>query len=268
MAKRWFWGLAIAVPGAAALGFLAWGGHAAVERNREAIAARSSLAAFLLAVREGRLEEAYREAAPELRCRMSAEQFRGLVHYYAQMQPGLHANVTLRHGWPQAHLADIEVSTHYDQDVPHHAALLKLGAAWRVAWIDRRTAEEIQAADRRCGARSMHLAMLRQPLRDVLNGIERGDFTPLSERFHEARRGSATDLAAQFAPLKPNAAALADALVADPVFESENRPENGAVTLAATFAARGMRFRVRAGYRLDGVWKLTAFGVDAVPGAN
>lgn len=263
--RRWTLGLAIGLPGAVALGLLVWGGQSAVTRNREATAARTALTAFLATVSEGRIDEAYREAAPELRCRMSAAQFRGLSGYYAQLKPGLHANVTLRNDWPLAHVADIEVSTHYDQDIPHHAAMLKLDEGWRLAWIDRNEASAVMAADARCGARSMHIALIRRPLRDLVLAFERGDYSVLEARFHPSRSDAARSLAAAYAHLRPKVGALSAALGAEPVFEGDPvQRADATLALTASLRAQGVRFAVRAEAAPDGGWKLTRFDVDAV----
>jgi hypothetical protein len=268
MQTRWKLGLVVAVPSVLALGFVAWGGYWASQRVREGLDARTAISAFIAAISEGRLEEAYRGAAPELRCRMTFEQFRGLANYYAKLQPGLNATVSLRHGWPYQHLADIEVSTHYDQDIPHHAALLKIEQDWRVAWIDRTAAAAAQAADKKCGERSMHIAMIRQPLLDLLDGFEGGDYGALAERFHASRNQTPAGIEKAYAPLKAKSAALKQAVQGELVFDAV--PTQGAqdVKLAASLRGEGMRFAVHADLVLDGGWKLLRLDVDAASEPN
>jgi hypothetical protein len=263
MQACWKLRLAIAIPSALALGLVAWGGYWVMLRVREINPARAALQTFLEAVREGRIDEAYRAAAPELRCRMTFEHFRGLASYYAKLQPGVGADIALRRGWPTTHLADIDVSTHYDQDIPHHAAMLKLEGGWRVAWIDQKPAAEVRSADVKCGVRSMHLAMIRGPVRDLIDGLERGEYTALAVQFHRAHSRAATAVAADYAHLKPKTAALKDALAAEPVFEAVPAYEDGAWKLTASLRAQGVRFSVRAAYVADGDWKLTKLEVDA-----
>jgi hypothetical protein len=268
MRTRWNLRLAIGVPSVLALGLIAWGGYWITLRVREIDPARAALRAFLDTVREGRIEDAYRAAAPELRCRLPLDQFRSLAPYYAKMQLGSRADVSLRRPWPATPAADIDVSTHFDQDIPHHAALLKLDGAWRLAWIDRKPAETVEAADRRCGQRSTHIAMIREPLRHLVEGFERGDYSSLAGRFHASipRSAAATEVA--YARLKPKAAALKEALAAEPVFDADPAYAGRAVTLAATLHGRGARFAIRAALVLDGDWKLVWFDIDAVPGAH
>lgn len=268
MQKRWKLRLVIAVPSVLALGLVAWGGYWAALRIREGGAARAELVSFLAKVSEGRLDDAYRSAAPELRCRLSLEQFRGLVSYYAKLRPGFHANIAVRQGWPHYPLADIDVSTHYDQDIPHHAALLKLDDGWRVAWIDRKPAAEVQAQDRKCGERSMHIAMIRQPLHDLLDGFERGDYRVLAWRFHRSQSKVAPEVADDYAYLKPKAAVLKDALGTEPIFDADPAYSGNDRMLAASLRAQGIRFSVRANYRQDGDWKLIVFEIDAESAPN
>jgi len=269
MRKRRKFGLIIAVPTVIALGVVAWGGYWASQRVREAREAQAALVAFIAAIGEGRIEEAYRGAAPELRCRMSLDQLRGLGNYYAKLQPGFRADVSLRHGWPLSHLADIEVSTHYDQDIPHHAALLKLEQGWRVAWIDQKPAAYVQSADRKCGERSMHVSMIRQPVREIVEGFERDDFSELARRFHSASGLTAEKAAALYAPLKPRAAALKETLLAEPLFGAESGCDAAdRCKLVGFLPAPAMRFAFHAELVLDGGWKLMRFEVDAASTPN
>jgi hypothetical protein len=268
MTRRWALRLVIGAPSVLALGFVAWGGYWASQRIREVGAARGSFSAFVATVSQGHIEDAYRGAAPELRCRMSLGQFRGLAGYYAKLQPGPHADVALKHGWPAVHTADVEVATHYDQDIPHHAAMVKLDGAWRLAWIDRRPATEVQARDRKCGERSMHIEMIRQPLRDLLDGLERGDYGALAARFHASRGRTAASLDEAYAPLKAHTAALKEALGAEPVFESAPVEKDGGWSLAAALRAQSVRVSIRADLVFDGAWTLTRFDVDAATVAN
>jgi hypothetical protein len=264
MQPRWKIGLTIAVPSALVLAFIAWGGYWVMLRVREINPARAALQTFLESVRAGRLEEAYRAGAPEFRCRMTFEQFRGLASYYGKLQPGVGADVELRRGWPAMPLADIDVSTHYDQDIPHHAAMLKLEGGWRVAWIDRKPALEVQGADTKCGERSMHIAMIREPLRDLLQGLETGDYTALAARFHVEQGRGAAFAESDYARLKPKAAALKEALAADPMREPDAPASGDLRKLGASLRAQGVRFAIRAHYRLvDRGWKLVLFEVDA-----
>jgi hypothetical protein len=268
MQKRWKLGLVIAVPSVLALGLVAWGGVTVMQRTGEAGAAQAALGAFLAMIREGRIDGAYRAAAPELRCRMTFEQFRGLGNYYSKLQPALHAYVSLRHGWPYSHIADIEVATHFDQDIPHHAALLKLDEGWRVAWIDRDPVADVQARDKRCGERSMHIAMIRGPAREIVDGLERGDYSALAARFHPSSGITAEKLAAAYAPLKPRAAALREALLGEPQFDANSICAESRCKLAGNLAATAQRFAFRAELVLDGGWKLMRFEVDAASTPN
>lgn len=263
MQTRWKLRVAIGVPSVLALGLIAWGGYWAALRIREGNAARAALSAFIAMLGEGRIDDAYRGAAPELRCRLPLAQFRGLAGYYAKLQPALHAEVSLRHGWPDVPVADIEVSTHYDQDIPHHAAMLKIDDGWHVAWIDRKPVAEVQAADRKCGERSMHISMIRQPLRDLLEGFGRGDYGALAGRFHRSRNHTASGLEKSYAPLKASAVALKEALGAEPAFSPDPIYKDGGWSLAASLRAPTARFSVRAELILDGDWKLTRFDVNA-----
>jgi hypothetical protein len=268
MKKRRKLGLVIAIPSLLALGLIAWGGYWAAFRIREGGVARAELVGFLAKVSEGRLDDAYRSAAPELRCRLSLGQFRGLAGYYGKLRPGFHAEITMPQAWPHYPLADIDVSTHYDQDIPHHAALVKLGDGWRVAWIDRKPAADVQAADRKCGERSMHIAMIRQPLLDLLAGFEIGNHRALADRFHPKQSRGPAAVAADYAHLKPKAAALKEALSAEPVFEHEPAQGRDDRKLAASLRAHGVRFSVRANFVLDGDWKLMLFEIDAAAEPN
>jgi hypothetical protein len=268
MQTRWKLGLAIAVPSMLALGFVAWGGYWSSQRVREGLDARTVVSAFITAISDGRVEEAYRAAAPELRCRMTPEQFRGLANYYGKLQPGLNASVSLRHGWPNHHVADIEVATHYDQDLPHHAALLKLEDGWRVAWIDRQAAAVVQAMDRKCGERSTHIAMIRGPILDLLQGFERGDYDALAERFHPSRNQTAASVARQYAQLQPKAAALKEAARAEPAFDADPAYAGNGWKLTASLRGQGVKFSVRADLVLDGGWKLMRFDIDAASEPN
>jgi hypothetical protein len=260
MQARWKIGLAIAVPSVLALGFVAWGGYWASQRVREGLDARAAVSAFIATISEGRIEEAYRAAAPELRCRMTLEQFRGLANYYGKLQPGLNARVSLRHGWPNHHLADIEVATHYDQDIPHHAALLKLEDGWRVAWIDRQPAAVVQVMDRRCGERSTHAAMIRGPILALLQGFERGDYEALAQRFHPSRNQTAASVAGRYAHLQPKAA--------EPAFDADPVSTGKGWKLQASLRGQDVRFSVRAELVLESGWKLMRFDVDAAPTPN
>lgn len=262
MTKRRKLGLVIGVPSVLALGLIAWGGYWASLRIREGNAARAALSAFIAKLGEGRIDDAYRSAAPELRCRLPLAQFRGLVNYYAKLQPATHADVSLRHGWPYVHAADIELSTHYDQDIPHHAAMVKLDDGWRVAWIDRKPAAEVQALDRKCGERSMHIAMIRQPLRDLLEGFERNDYGALAGRFHRSRNQTAAGIEKSYARLKASAAALKEALGAEPAFDADPARNDGGWSLAASLRAHAVRFSVRAELILDNDWKLMRLDVE------
>lgn len=268
MQKRCKLGLVIGIPSGLALGLVAWGGVTVMQRTGEAGAARAAVGAFLAMIREGRIDGAYRAAAPELRCRMTLTQFRGLGNYYAKLQPALHANVSLRHGWPYSHIADVEVATHYDQDIPHHAALLKLEEGWRVAWIDREPVADVQARDKRCGERSMQIAMIRQPAREIVDGLERGDYSALAARFHSSSGATAEKLAAAYASLKPRAAALREALLGEPQFDASSGCGENRCKLVGTLAATTQRFAFRAELVLDGGWKLVRFEVDAASTPN
>ena len=268
MNKRWSLGLAIAVPSALALGVIAWGGYWVTLRVREINPARAALNAFLDAVREKRIDEAYRGAAPELRCRMSLAQFRSLAGYYAKLQTGAGADISLARGWPSTHLADIDVSTHYDQDVPHHAAMLKLDDGWRVGWIDRKPAVEVRAEDRKCGERSAQIEMIRRPARDLLAGLLSGDYRALAARFAGGEGKDAAALAAKYGILKAKAPALAAALETEPVFDAAPAGGDRLRELAATVRAQGVRFSIRVRYRLAGAWTLERLDVDTASEAN
>lgn len=268
MNMRWAMRLAIAVPSALALGVIAWGGYWVTLRVREINPAREALNAFLDTVRDKRIDEAYRSAAPELRCRMSLAQFRGLADYYSKLQAGAGADISLARGWPSMHLADIDVSTHYDQDVPHHAAMLKLDDGWRVAWIDRMPAVEVRAADRKCGERSAEIEMIRRPLRDLLAGLERGDYTALAARMGGGKAEDAAALASRYGVLRIKAPALAAALETEPAFDAAPTGGDGLRALAASVRAQGVRFSVRVRYRQDGEWRLERLDVDAAAAAN
>jgi hypothetical protein len=271
MRKGWKLGLAICVPSVFATGLIAWGGYLDIQRVTQSVSdmerARAALRAFLDAVRENRIEEAYRGGAPELRCRMSLEQLRGLSDYYGRLQLGAGTRIS-RANWPRAHLADIEVSTHFDQDTPRHAALLKLDEGWRVAWIDRYSAALMQGMDPRCGERSMHIALVRQPLIDLLHGLERGDYEALAARFHPSRKQTATNTASQYAHLLPKAAALREVVRAEPAFDAVPESTRTGWKLAASLRAQGVRFSIRTELTLDDGWKLIRFDVDAVPAPN
>lgn len=266
MNKRWALRLVIGVPSVLALGFVAWGGYWASQRSREVGAARAAFNAFVLTLNQGRIEDAYRDAAPELRCRMTLAQFRGLADYYAKLQPGPHAQVSLGRGWPSVHAADVEVATHYDQDIPHHAAMVKLDGPWRLAWIDGKAADDVRERDRNCGERSMHIEMIRRPLRDLADGLERGDYAALAARFRAP--ADAARLAADYARLKPKAAALREALGGEPAFDAGPESGDRLRKLAASLRAQGVRFRVAARYVLDEDWKLDSFEVEAAQEAN
>ena len=268
MHKRWKLGLVIGVPSVLALGLVAWGGITVMQRTGEAGAAQAALGAFLAMMREGRIDGAYRAAAPELRCRMTFEQFRGLGNYYSKLQPALHANVWLRHGWPYSDVADIEVATHFDQDIPHHAALLKLDEGWRVAWIDREPVADVQARDKRCGERSMQIAMIREPAREIVDGLERGDYSALGARFHSSSGLTREKLAAAYASLKPRVAALREALLGEPLFDASSGCGENQCKLAGTLAAPAQRFTFRADLVLDGGWKLMRFEVNSASTPN
>lgn len=266
MTRRWALRLVVGVPSVMALGFVAWGGYWASLRSREVGAARTAFSAFVAALNQGRIEEAYRDAAPELRCRMTLAQFRGVADYYARLQPGPHAEVSLKHGWPYVHAADVEVATHYDQDIPHHAAMVKLEGPWRLAWIDSKAADEVRERDRDCGERSVHIEMLRQPLRELVDGLERGDYAALAARFRKQVDGPG--LAENYARLKPKLAALREALGAEPVFEGGPESGDRERKLAASLRGQGVRFQVKAHFVSDGEWKLVSFEVEASQEAN
>ncbi len=261
--RRRLW-IVIGVPCAIALGLLGWGGLTAVERNHEATAARAALNAFVAALREGRIEQTYRAAAPELRCRMSFQQFRGIAGYYAKMLLDVRSDVTLRRDWPLAPVADIELSTHYDQDLPHHAAMVKLDGGWRVAWIDQKTADEVRAEDARCGERSMHVAMIRQPLSDLLAGAETGDYSAFKGRFQSAQQEAADRAIGAFGKFRPHLAALREAARAEPAFTTDPAFDRDRVwRIEAVLGTEGERFAVRAEAVHDGGWKLTRFDLAA-----
>jgi hypothetical protein len=110
--------------------------------------------------------------------------------------------------------------------------------------------------------------MIRQPLLDLIQGFERGDFETLAARFHPSRNQTAAGAAKQYAHLRPKAAALGEALRAEPAFDADPEYASNGWKLAASLRAQGMRYSIRTELVLDGGWKLMRFDVDAAPAPN
>jgi hypothetical protein len=258
----------IAIPAALAVGLFTSLTLFAPGMFGEAAGARNGLDRFLARVLAEDWERAYREAAPELRCRMTLDAFRAdaIARKLGALRPADRISTSLPRSWPRIAMADIDVSV--PGAAPLHAAVLKSDGVWRVAWVDRMPVASVQTQDRKCGDRSMHIAMIRTPLRDLVQGLDRRDFAALARRFQPSRAVTPEALAATYAALAPRAAALKEALRAEPVFAPDPGFTDGAWQLQGFVSAGAERFAFRADLKIDGDWKLMRFDVDAVSAPN
>jgi len=143
------------------------------------------------------------------------------------------------------------------------SAVLKPDGVWRVAWIDGMPAASVKSMDKKCGDRSMHIAMVREPIRDIVEGLERRDFAALARRFHPARGATSETLAAQHAALASRVAALKQAALAEPVFAPDPVYTDGAWQLQGFVSTGAERFAFGAELKLDGGWRLMRFDLTS-----